>query len=178
MARLRVRNVTSADFATLEELERDVFGAMGQAMLCPHYLRLCCEVFADSCFVVDDDGRAAGYLLCMVRDDRREAFCATLAVRAPYRRGRATAMLIGACARAIEARVDSCWFTVAPDDLAARLLHKMLGASDVARRPEFYGRGEDRIVSRIDRAGFDRLRERFARFETLIDHASDLPEAA
>ena len=50
MARYLVRTVTSADFATLDRLERSVFGAMGEAVLCRHYLRLCCEFFADSCF--------------------------------------------------------------------------------------------------------------------------------
>ena len=171
MARYLVRSLTSADFATLDSLERDVFGALGEAVLCPHYLRLCTEFFPDSSFVVFDGERAVGYLLSFVRDDTREAYCTTLAVRAEYQRGRATAMLIGAYVRAIARRVDSCWFTVKDDNLAARLLHQMLGAREVERRRDFYGPGDDRIVSRIDRAAFEKLRARYERLGSLVETA-------
>src|SRR5262245_28847952 len=178
MARYLVRSVTSADFTTLDQLERDVFGAMGEAVLCPHYLRLCCEFFADSNFVVFDGDIAVGYLLSFVRDDRREAYCTTLAVRAEYQRGRATAMLIGAFVRAISRRVDSCWFTVKDDNLAARLLHQMLGAEEVERRKDFYGPGDERIVSRIERAEFEKLRARYERLGALADSASPTAPSA
>jgi ribosomal protein S18 acetylase RimI-like enzyme len=177
MARYLVRSVTSADFATLDRLEREVFGAMGEAVLCPHYLRLCCEFFADSCFVVFDGEVAAGYLLSFVRDDQREAYCTTLAVREEYQRGRATAMLIGAFVRSIVGRVDSCWFTVKDDNLAARLLHQMLGAREVERRKDFYGPGDDRIVSRIDRDAFERLRGRYERLGSLAATATPTPSS-
>jgi ribosomal protein S18 acetylase RimI-like enzyme len=171
MARYQVRCLTSADFATLAELERDVFGVNGELVLCPHYLRLCTEFFPDSSFVVFDGELAVGYLLSFVRDDQREAYCTTLAVRAEYQRGRATAMLIGAYVRAIAPRVDACWFTVKDDNLAARLLHQMLGAREVERRRDFYGPGDDRIVSRIDRDGFDKLRARYERLGSLAASA-------
>jgi ribosomal protein S18 acetylase RimI-like enzyme len=171
MARFHVRSLTSADFATLDGLERDVFGASGEAVLCPHYLRLCTEFFPDSSFVVFDGELAAGYLLSFVRDDIREAYCTTLAVRPEYQRGRATALLIGAYVRAIAPRVDACWFTVKDDNLAARLLHQMLGAREVERRRDFYGPGDDRIVSRIDRDAFEKLRARYQRLESLAEAA-------
>ena len=81
-----IRPLTRNDFAALTELERDIFGAMGEDVLCPHYLRLCCEFFADSCFIAYHQGRPVGYLLSFVKT--REAYCTTLAIREEYQRKR------------------------------------------------------------------------------------------
>src|SRR5690348_13146320 len=161
MARYTVRNFTSQDFAALTALEQDVFGAMGEAVLCPHYLRLVCEQFADSCFIALDGDRAVGYLLSFVKD--REVHCTTLAVIPEYQSSRVTALLIGAFVRRIFDAVDVCWFTVKEDNAPARALHKVLGATEVDRRRDYYGPGDERIVSRIDRAAFERLRPKYER---------------
>ncbi len=157
----QIRPLTRDDFAALAELERDIFGAMGEGVLCSYYLRLCCEFFPESCFLALDDDRPVGYLLSFVKD--REVYCTTLAVRSEYQRGRVTVNLIGAFVRHVFGRVDACWFTVKEDNTAARALHRMLGASDVERRSDFYGPGDERIVSRIDRAGFERMRTKYER---------------
>jgi ribosomal protein S18 acetylase RimI-like enzyme len=161
MAQFEVRTLMKTDFEALARLEQEVFGSQGEAVLCPHYLRLCCEFFADSCFLVLADGVAIGYLLSFVRE--REAYCTTLAIAPAYQRTRAVALAIRAYLAAIVDRVDSCWFTVEETNLPARNLHRMLGAVDVEVRRDFYGPGDDRIVSRIDRARFEVLREKYAR---------------
>jgi ribosomal protein S18 acetylase RimI-like enzyme len=161
MSRYTIRQLSSGDFATLAMLENDVFGAMGEEVLCPHYLRLCTEMFAESCFVAFDGERPVGYLLSFVKD--RSACCTTLAVIPEYQRGRVTVQLIGAFVRHVIDRVDECWFTVKEDNAPARALHAMLGAKEVERRKDYYGPGDERIVSKIDRATFDRMRAKYER---------------
>jgi ribosomal protein S18 acetylase RimI-like enzyme len=161
MSRFTIRSVSSADFVALASLENDVFGAMGEAVLCPHYLRLCTEIFNESCFLALDGDRPVGYLLSFVRGS--EAYCTTLAVAPEYQKGRVTVQLIGAFVRHIIDRVDACWFTVKEDNAPARALHAVLGAVEVGRRQDFYGPGDERIVAKIDRATFERMRAKYER---------------
>ncbi|MEO8548642.1 MAG: GNAT family N-acetyltransferase [Kofleriaceae bacterium] len=161
MTRYTIRKLASDDFAALAALETDVFAAMGEAVLCPHYLRLCTEIFRDSCFLALDGDRPVGYLLAFLRD--RDVHCTTLAVIPEFQKTRVTVQLIGAFVRHIIDRVDACWFTVKEDNAPARALHAMLGATEVGRRNDFYGPGDERIVAKIDRTTFERLRPKYER---------------
>src|SRR4029079_8552288 len=99
----------------------DLFGAGGDDVLCPHYLRLCTERFGDTCFLALVDGRPVGYLLCFVRD--REAYCMTEPVSTEFQRARVPPLRPAGFVRAVIDKVDTCWFTVKPDNVPARALH-------------------------------------------------------
>ena len=161
MSLREIRPLTQGDFTELMRIEEEVFGAAGEGVLGAYYVRLCCEFFADSCFVALEDGRIVGYVLCFLKG--REAYCTTLAV-APGRQGSRVALqLLRALTGALLDRVDSVWFTVKEDNLQARSLHAALGATELGFRDDFYGPGDRRLVSRIDRTGFERLRGRMER---------------
>ncbi|WP_433932581.1 GNAT family N-acetyltransferase [Sorangium cellulosum] len=168
MSRYVARTLRSDDFSTLMDLEAALFGGAGEGELGRYYIRLCCDFFRDSCFLVEAAGKPAGYLLSFARG--KEVYCTTLAVLPEYQGSRATHTLLRAFVGSILGWAESCWFTVEEDNHAARALHAMLGAKEIEVRPDFYGTGHPRIISRIDRDAFLALRGRFERVG-LMDRA-------
>ena len=178
MSERTIRPLRPEDFPTLMALEEEVFGNDGESVLGPYYVRLCCEFFTESCFVAFDGDQPAGYVLCFLKG--REAYCTTLAVAPAYQGSRIAFLLLRALIAAIAPRVDSCWFTVKQDNLQARSLHEALGANEVGVREDFYGPGDRRLVSRIERESFDRLRARFERMGLVspAERAAPVPHVA
>jgi len=157
----QIRPLRQDDFAELMRLEEEVFAASGESVLGPYYVRLCCEFFRETCFIAYEGQTAVGYVLCFVR--ARQAYCTTLAVAPEMQGSRVAFQLLRALIAALLGRVDSCWFTVKEDNVAARALHAALGATDVGVREGFYGPGDRRMVSRIEKRAFQRLESRLQR---------------
>jgi ribosomal protein S18 acetylase RimI-like enzyme len=160
-----VASLTPDDFEALMQLEDGLFGSRGDKTLGPFYLRLCCDFYGDTSFLARVGGAPVGYLLSFVQG--REAYCSTLAIVPEHQRTRVVHHLIQAFIKAIAYRVDAVWFTVSPENAEARALHATLGAREVETRLDYFGRGEPRIVSRIDRAAFEKLRARMERLGLL-----------
>jgi ribosomal protein S18 acetylase RimI-like enzyme len=164
-----IRSLRKDDFAAIMKLEEEVFGRAGEDVLGPYYVRLCCEFFAETCFVAEEDGQLVGHILCFVRE--RDAYCTTLGVSPGHQGSRVAFGLVRTLVAALSGRVDQCWFTVKEENAAARSLHATLGAREIGIREDFYGPGDRRLVSLIDREGFERMRPRLARMG-LLDGAA------
>lgn len=167
-----VRPLSSDDFADIMRLEEEIFGDQ-EPTLGPYYVRLCCDFMQHTCFIARIDGEAVGYLLSFTR--KREAYCTTLAVVPGYQGTRVVHKLIQAFVRTVINEVDACWFTVKEDNLAARAVHAWLGAKHVDVRRDFYGPGDERLVSRIDHEVLARLRQRYEHLGLLAPSSAAAP---
>jgi ribosomal protein S18 acetylase RimI-like enzyme len=165
MAEYDVRTLEPSDFETLMALEQSLFGDAGDKTLGPFYVRLCCDFFGETCLLALADGRPVGYCLTFVHG--REAYCSTLAIAPAHQRTRLVHRIVQKLVVTLSSRVDALWFTVHESNADARALHATLGAHETATHPEYFGPGEPRIVSRIDRVAFERLRNRMARLGLL-----------
>jgi len=171
MGRYEIRNLCPGDFNHLMQLEKEIFGDKGEKVLGPYYVRLCCEFFSESCFLASVEGEPVGYVLSFIHE--REAYCTTLAVRQQYQGTRVVHRLLRALSQFLIRNADSCWFTVSPDNEVARSIHALLGARETEIRENFYGPGDRRIISRIDREVLVGLRERYERLG-LVERKDDL----
>jgi hypothetical protein len=160
-----VRALEPSDFDTLMVLEQELFGDAGHKTLGPFYVRLCCDFFNETSFLAFADGEPVGYCLAFVRG--REAYCSTLAIVPAHQRSRLVFRFVQAFIGAIASRVDTIWFTVEEANADARALHATLGARETGVHGTYFGPGEPRIISRIDRVAFEKLRARMRRLGLL-----------
>ena len=159
---LHVRPLKSSDFWHLRRLEREVWGGDATGELCPHYLRLCTELYPEWCFLALDGERPVGYVLNF--PSGRTAYCATLAVHPDYQKGRTNYLLIRAMvSKLVSENMEECRFLVEPDNADARSVHQALGARVVAEVEDYYREGDRRLWSVITRQDMERIRARYSR---------------
>jgi hypothetical protein len=162
--RYEVRPVGTGDFRHLRRLEQEIWSGDTAGMLCPHYLRLCTDFYSDWCFLAMDGERPVGYVLNFPR--AKVNYCATLAVHPEYHKTRVNYLLIRAMVKKLILEdMDECRFLVEPDNRDARSVHEALGARVVAQVDDFYGVGDRRLWSVIDRNDMERIRARYTRLK-------------
>lgn len=157
-----VRPLCSEDYAHLQRLEREIWSGDPSGQLCPHYLRLCTELFPDWCFLALEGERPVGYVLNFING--KVAYCATLAVHPDFQKTKVNYLLIRAMvARLVVADLEECRFLVEPGNADARSVHAALGARVVREVEDFYHSGDRRLWSVIGRDDLERMRARYTR---------------
>lgn len=163
-SRFQIRSLESGNFSHLQRLVREIRGDDATGQLCPHYLRLCTELYPEWCFIAFDGDRLIGYVLNFPKG--RTSYCATLTVHPEYQKGRVNYLLIRAMvSKLIEEEMEECRFLVEPDNDDARSVHAALGARVVGEVRDFYRFGDLRLWSVIGKAELDRARARYARLK-------------
>jgi ribosomal protein S18 acetylase RimI-like enzyme len=160
--RYEIRTLVSEDFYHLQELERQIWSGDATGTLCPYYLRLCTELYADWCFLALEGDRPVGYVLNFPKG--KVNYCATLAVLPDYHRTRVNYLLIRAMVKKLlEEDMEECRFLVEPDNRDARSVHEALGARVVRTVDDYYHPGDRRLWSVINRDDLERIRARYTR---------------
>jgi len=161
-SRFIVRPLVSSDFAALQELEAQLWKEDATGELCPHYLRLCTELYSEWCFLALDGERAVGYVLNF--PNGKVNYCATLAVLPEYQKTRVNYLLLRAMVKKLlEEDMEECRFLVEPDNHDARSVHHALGARVVSEVHDYYRPGDLRLCSVIDKGDLEKLRGRYTR---------------
>jgi ribosomal protein S18 acetylase RimI-like enzyme len=162
--RYRVRTLASSDYQHLQALEQELWGSDAVGQLCPYYLRLCTEHYADWCFIAFDGDQPAGYVLNF--PNGKINYCATLAVLPRYQKTRVNYLLIRAMVtKLLDEDMEECRFCVEPDNLDARSVHQSLGARVVSEMDDYYHPGDKRLWSVINKADLERIRGRYTRLK-------------
>lgn len=160
--RFTIRALESGDFQHLQRLEKEIWGEDPTGQLCPFYLRLCTEHYAEWCFIAFEGERPVGYVLNFPK--AKVNYCATLAVHPAFQKSKANYLLIRAMVvKLIEEDMEACTFLVEPDNRDARSVHESLGARVVGEVRNYYREGDTRLWSVITKEDLERIRAKYTR---------------
>jgi ribosomal protein S18 acetylase RimI-like enzyme len=161
-SRFTIRALESADFLNLQRLEQEIWGGDPSGQLCPFYLRLCTEHYAEWCFIAFEGERPIGYVLNFPRG--KVNYCATLAVHPAFQKSKANYLLIRAMVvKLLQEDMEECRFLVEPDNWDARSVHESLGARVVEEVHDYYRKGDTRLWSAITKDDLERIRAKYTR---------------
>jgi ribosomal protein S18 acetylase RimI-like enzyme len=161
-SRFTIRALESSDFRNLQRLEQEIWSGDPTGQLCPFYLRLCTEHYADWCFIAFEGERPVGYVLNFPR--AKVNYCATLAVHPDYQKSKANYLLIRAMVvKLLQEDMEECRFLVEPDNWEARSVHEALGARVEREVRDFYREGDTRLWSAITKDDLERIRAKYTR---------------
>ncbi len=161
-SRFTIRALESTDFHNLQRLENEIWSKDPTGQLCPFYLRLCTEHYADWCFICFECERPAGYVLNFPRG--KVNYCATLAVHPDFQKSKVNYLLIRAMVvKLLQEDMEECRFLVEPDNWDARSIHESLGARVISEVQDFYCKGDTRLWSTITKDDLERIRVKYTR---------------
>jgi ribosomal protein S18 acetylase RimI-like enzyme len=161
-SRFTIRTLESADFQNLQRLENEIWSEDPTGQLCPFYLRLCTEHYADWCFICFEGERPVGYVLNFPRG--KVNYCATLAVHPDFQKSKANYLLIRAMVvKLLQEDMEECRFLVEPGNWDARSIHESLGARVISEVQDFYRKGDTRLWSTITKDDLERIRAKYTR---------------
>lgn len=164
ISRFTIRALESADFHDLQRLENEIWSDDPTGQLCPFYLRLCTEHYADWCFICFEGERPVGYVLNFPKG--KINYCATLAVHPDFQKSKANYLLIRAMVvKLLQEGMEECRFLVEPDNWDARSIHESLGARVISEVQDFYRKGDTRLWSTITKDDLERIRAKYTRLK-------------
>ncbi len=155
-----IRTIRSDDYETLQELEAEIFGKAGYPLVGSYYLRVCTELYAESCFLALIAGRPVGYILTFLNDGI--AYSTRLGVIDQHQGTGAAIQLIAATIdMLVKKDFDVCWFTVKPNNVHARKLYHRIGAIERGTRQDFFAPGDELILLELDRTALQSFHEKY-----------------
>jgi ribosomal protein S18 acetylase RimI-like enzyme len=155
-----IRTIRSDDYESLQQLEAEIFGKGGYPLVGTYYLRVCTELYAESCYLALVDGRPVGYILTFLND--AIAYCTRLGVVDQHQGTSAAIQLIAATVDMLVKRDCAvCWFTVKPNNIHARKLYRRIGALERGTRQNFFAPGDELILLEMDRSALQSFGEKY-----------------
>lgn len=155
-----IRPIRSDDYEVLQALEAEIFGKAGYPLVGSYYLRVCTELYAQSCFLALVAGRPVGYILTFLND--RVAYSTRLGVLDEHQGTGAAIQLIATTIELlVRQNFDVCWFTVKPGNAHARKLYQRIGAIERGTRQDFFAPGDELILLELDRQALQSFHDKY-----------------
>lgn len=148
--RVHIREANMKDLPAVSWLERDLFPG---AALPGFAVRQLYDLFGRFFLVAAEGNRPRGYVIGGI-SLQSAAWVLSIAVDHDYRGlGLGKKLLEGLLKRMEEAGVPEVFLTVKPENRTAIGLFESEGFSAVAREPEYFGEGEERVVMLLEPRG-------------------------
>lgn len=143
-----IRNAHPADIARIVEIDAMFYGEHGYGR---YVVRQFLDLFSQSVFVAEKEGKIAGYAVVGVEAFSRKAWLLAAAVeRCAQRQGIGEALLNRCLQYCEKNRIKVCYLTVDPDNAPAVSLYCKHGFAADQGPSDYFDDGHLRIVMRKD----------------------------
>lgn len=146
---LTIRPATVADLPAVLDVDRTCFGSAPGLAFGPYTLRQFLDLAQDGFLVAIHGEEVVGFAIGAPAADRRSAWVLALGVEPSARRqGVGLALSHGLLERLRRKGAERVSLTVEPGNTAALALYRQLGFKEVETAPDYFGRGQSRVVMR------------------------------